>query len=188
MAVRASRAAQIFGAALPAATLFGLTLSPAFAQQSADAPSAPALSRACEAPASDIAAPAPLPHTVAKLQQRGRLKVLAIGSSSTVWVGASSPSKSYPAQLEEILERAFKGMDIVIVNRGVSGELAATTSERLKTQVALESPDIVLWQVGTNDALAHVPVDTFAQTVRQTIGWLKEHNVDVLRVGLQYTF
>lgn len=113
--------------------------------------------------------------------------MLAIGSSSTVGVGATGPTKSYPAQLETILERAFSGLEVVIINRGVSGEVAAQTAERLKVQVALEQPSLVLWQVGTNDALAHVPVDEFAQTVRETIDWLKEHKVDVVIVGLQYT-
>ena len=113
--------------------------------------------------------------------------MLAIGSSSTVGLGASSPGKNYPAQLEDILERAFKGLDVVIINRGVSGEVAARTAERLKAQVALERPDLVLWQVGTNDAMARVPVEDFSQSVRDTIVWLKENEVDVVLVGLQYT-
>lgn len=152
-----------------------------------DPPAPVTLSKACDAPAADIATIAPLPRTVGKLRERSSLKVLAIGSSSTVGIGATSPAKNYPAQFEGILERAFKGLDVRIVNRGVSGELAAMTSERLKTQVALEEPDLVLWQVGTNDALAHVPVESFAATVRDTIRWLKEHEVDVVLVGLQYT-
>lgn len=131
--------------------------------------------------------PAPLPRTVEKLKARGQLRVLAIGSSSTAGVGASSPRKNYPARLETILERAFRGLDVVTINRGVSGEVAAATAERLKAQVVLERPDLVLWQVGTNDALAHVPVEDFAQSVRDTIQWLKENGVDVVLVGLQYT-
>ena len=44
----------------------------------------------------------------------------------------------------------------------------------------------MIWQVGTNDALAFVPLDEFAETVQSTIRWLKEHNVDVVLAGLQY--
>lgn len=149
-------------------------------------PSVP-LTKSCEAPMAEVAALAPLPRTVEKLKARGELRVLAIGSSSTAGVGASSPKKSYPAQLESILERVFKGLEVVIINRGVSGEVAAATAERLKAQVALEKPDLVLWQVGTNDALARVPVEDFAQSVTDTIRWLKEFGVDVVLVGLQYT-
>jgi lysophospholipase L1-like esterase len=166
----------------------GLTLAfghPAARAQEAPPPSV--VSRTCDVPASDISDPAPLPRTVAKLRERTVLRVLAIGSSSTAGVGATTPKANYPAQFESIVEKNFKGLDVVIVNRGVSGEPAATTSERLKLQVAQESPDLVLWQVGTNDALARVPVEEFAGTIRSTIRWLKEHDVDVVLVGLQYT-
>lgn len=131
--------------------------------------------------------PEPLPHVRDRLQARGTIKVLAIGSSSTVGVGASSPGQNYPAQLEEILEKTFKGLDVVVINRGVSGEVASATAERLKTLVALETPDLVLWQVGTNDALAHVPVAEFAAVVRGVVRWLKDHDIDTALVGLQYT-
>lgn len=147
----------------------------------------PALSASCDAPPADIATPMPLAHIATALQTRKVIRVLAIGSSSTVGVGASSPMRNYPAQLESILEKTFKGLDVVIVNRGVSGEVASATADRLKVQVGLEEPDLVLWQVGTNDALARVPVETFTATVRDTLKWLREHQIDTVLVGLQYT-
>lgn len=147
----------------------------------------PKISRACEVPAGDIASPTPLPHLEAALQAGRKIRVLAIGSSSTVGMGASSPAHSYPAQLESILEQTFKGLDVVIINRGVSGEAAAATADRLKAQVGLEKPDVVLWQVGTNDALLRVPADDFKATVGETLRWLREREVDTVLVGLQYT-
>jgi acyl-CoA thioesterase-1 len=151
-------------------------------------PAPPPLSAVCEVPVGDMASPAPLPHLAAALQEHKKtIRVMAIGSSSTVGLGASSPARNYPAQFEAILERTFKGLDVVIINRGVSGELAASTAERLKLQVALERPDVVLWQVGTNDALSHVPLNDFIDTVRDTVRWLKEHGIDTVLVGLQYS-
>ena len=44
----------------------------------------------------------------------------------------------------------------------------------------------MLWQVGTNDAFAQVPVESFERSVGNTVRWLKEHNVDVILVGLHY--
>ena len=73
-----------------------------------------------------------------------------------------------------------------MINRGVSGELAANAATRMKNEVALDKPDLVLWQVGTNDALAYVPVAEFAATVKDQIDWLKAHKVDVVLVGLQF--
>ena len=72
------------------------------------------LSPQCEAPASDIATQASLPHLATALQFRKSLRVMAIGSSSTFGLGASL-GKSYPAQLAEMLEKSLKG---VVTNSG----------------------------------------------------------------------
>jgi acyl-CoA thioesterase-1 len=157
--------------------------------QEAAAPAAPPLSPPCDVPGSDIAAPASLPNVVAALQkgEGEKVRILAIGSSSTLGNGASSRAKSYPSQLETILEEVLKGVDVLMVNRGIAGEVAETTAERIRNEVALRKPDLVLWQLGTNDALARVPLPEFEETVRSTIRWLKENQIDVVLVGVQYT-
>ena len=148
---------------------------------------APPLSAQCQAPAADIASPAPLPNLATTLADHKKVRILAIGSSSTYGIGATSRSRNYPAQLRDILEKALSGIDVEIVNRGVSGEVAATTAERLRSEVAIERPDLVLWQLGTNDALSRVPPEQFEDIVRSTVEWLKADKIDVVLVGLQYT-
>ncbi len=37
--------------------------------------------------------------------------------------------------------------------RGINGEIAEDAADRLKMAVADIKPDLVIWQVGTNDAL-----------------------------------
>jgi acyl-CoA thioesterase-1 len=180
-----------YGAAWKATHAFALAMSVAslIKAHNANAQEAamPPLSPSCRAPAADIATPAPLPHLTAALRSGRLIRVLAIGSSSTVGVGASSPAKNYPAQLEAILERTFRNLDVVVINRGVSGEVAAQTAERFKREVAESRPDLVLWQVGTNDALARVPVEAFKSVVREALQWLKGQAVDTVLIGLQYS-
>lgn len=163
-----------------------LSVTPILDAEEAGPPSPP-LSPSCSAPAGDIALTAPLPHVAAALEARKTIRVLAIGSSSTAGIGASSPARNYPAQLEEILESTFKGLDVIMENSGVGGEVAATTAARLKLKVTEERPDLVLWQVGTNDALTRVPIDDFKATVADTVRWLKEGQIDTALVGLQYS-
>ncbi|MBN9062992.1 MAG: hypothetical protein BGP06_09035 [Rhizobiales bacterium 65-9] len=141
----------------------------------------------CNAPQALIAATGPLPRVEGLLKDRQPVKVLAIGSSSTVGVGASSPKFTYTSLLETELEKAFKGLDIKIATRGVSGEVAEGTAHRIKLEAALLNPDLVLWQVGTNDALSRIPVADFTRTVSKTLKWLKAHRIDVVLVGMQYT-
>jgi acyl-CoA thioesterase-1 len=175
--------------ALQLAILGWFSLVAAAQNSKADEPpvNPPALSALCQAPTADISTPGALPRLTAALENKKIVRVLAIGSSSTVGVGATSRRHGYPAQLEQILEKVFAGVSIEIINRGVSGEVASTTADRLKLVVATEKPDLVLWQVGTNDALARVPVADFVDTLKNTLQWLKEHQIDTVLVGLQYT-
>lgn len=141
----------------------------------------------CQAPQAMIAAAGPLPRLERLLKEKKPIKVLAMGSSSTVGVGASSPKFTYTSLLEGELEKAFKAPEIKIITRGVSGEMAEGTAGRIRLEAALLKPDLVLWQVGTNDALSRIPVADFSRTVSRTLQWLKSNNVDVVLVGMQYT-
>ena len=126
----------------------------------------------------------PLPNSAIALQQRKQIKILAIGASSTAVLGWQR--EGGPPLLEQILERTINGVDVEIINRGFSGELAEAAGKRIEIEVALNHPDIVLWQVGTNDAFAQVPPESFQLSVSNTVRWLKAHNVDVILVGLHY--
>jgi acyl-CoA thioesterase-1 len=145
------------------------------------------LSAQCSVPTNEIAAPAPLPALVSRLENGQSLRILAIGSSSTWGVGETSRRKNYPSQLEGMLEKVLKDVPIDVVNRGVSGETAETTAERLRMEAALIKPDLVLWQVGTNDAVQRISVESFERTVRDTVAILRKKKIDVVLVGLQYT-
>jgi lysophospholipase L1-like esterase len=170
------------GKTLAGVLIASLVAVAALGEEAAQAPAAPAVqpySPQCQGGTTEIVSESPLPNVTAALQQRKNLRILAIGATGRRQGG-------YTAQIEALLKRALKGINIVVINRGVSGELAADAALRIRNQVALTNPDLVLWQVGTNDALTFVPLEEFAQTVQSTVKWLKEHNVDVVLAGLQY--
>jgi lysophospholipase L1-like esterase len=128
----------------------------------------------------------PLPALRRALRTDRHVRVLAIGSSSTVGVGASSPASTYIAKLERTLEGALKGLDFDVIGRGRSGELAQGAADRMKQEIAETKPDLVVWQVGTNDALRHVSIDRFKECLRKTLAWLKENRIDVVMIDPQY--
>jgi lysophospholipase L1-like esterase len=141
----------------------------------------PPLAKECGEASTSVMA---LPNSARALANTKKLKILAIGASSASILGGMREGS--PPLLEQLLERTVAGLDVEIVNRGVSGELAGDAAKRLKVEVALNQPDVVLWQVGTNDAFAQVPVEEFQETVGEMVRWLKEHNTDVILVGLHY--
>src|SRR5262249_42521566 len=149
-----------------------------------EAPAPPPFSQECSKGGEALVAETPLPNVAADLASHRTIKILTIGSSAAA--GRRAIRGGYTRLIEEILERAIKGIDVVMINRGVSGELAANAAARMKIEVALNRPDLVLWQVGTNDALAYVPLSQITMTVVDTIQWLRRHKVDVILVGLQY--
>jgi acyl-CoA thioesterase I len=142
------------------------------------------LSKDCQTPGVKIGPDRPLPNTLAALRDRKVIKILTIGASASV--GMDAATGTYQDAIEEMLEKTISGLDVQIIDRGISGELARDAAERMKTEVALTEPDLVLWQVGTNDALAQIPVEEFSRTVTDAIQWLKERHLDVALVGLQY--
>lgn len=129
---------------------------------------------------------APLPAVRRAILAKRPVRVVAIGSSSTVGVGASSPRASYPVRLENDLEGVIEGLRVEMHARGQSGEVADGAAERLKLAVAEIKPDLVVWQVGTNDAVARIDVAHFGEQLRETLGWLDQHNIDVVLIDPQY--
>ena len=178
MGVRMERTAKVGRLARAALALLLALTGTATAQSP---PEPPAIAKECgEANVSE----APLPNSALALEKRQKIRILAIGAISAAVLGVGRDGS--PPLLEQILERTIKGLDVEIINRGFSGELAEAAGTRLKVEVALNHPDLVLWQVGTNDAFAQVPAEAFQLTVSNTVRWLKEHNIDVILVGLHY--
>jgi acyl-CoA thioesterase-1 len=88
-----------------------------------------------------------------KVPPRG-LRIVALGSSSTQGTGATiEAERSYPAQLERVLRWRYPDAGIEVINKGIAGEIVTRNLARLNRDVLALSPDLVLWQVGTNDAI-----------------------------------
>ena len=115
----------------------------------------------------------------------GRLTILAMGSSSIEGVGASRPELGFTPRLETGLERRLPGVEVTVINRGVGGETAKETADRLAGGIETARPDLVIWQLGTNDVLRNRPMDDFFADFRRGQGVLDRAGVDVLLVDPQ---
>jgi acyl-CoA thioesterase I len=171
--------AGIAGAAL----VLALTAFAAAQTPPAAAPENTLVSKACAPGTAAQNDEQPLPNVAAALAAGRTLRILSMGAAPG---RIGRHGGTYTAQIEDMLHAALKVTRIEIINRGVSGELAAAAAVRMRNEVALEEPDLVLWQVGTNDALAYVSSEEFANTVHDQVAWLKAHKVDVVLVGLQF--
>jgi len=151
------------------------------------APSATAIAQnapACSAPAGiDALEHAPM-HVRERIAQGLPIKIVAIGSSSTFGSGASSPVASYPSRLEAELKAKLPGLPITVLNKGIGGEEAAQMVARFDADVLDESPDLVVWQVGSNSVLLNHPAP--GTIIHQGVERLKASGTEVVLMNPQY--
>jgi acyl-CoA thioesterase I len=129
-------------------------------------------------------------HPLSRLSQRaaqgGPLTIVAIGSSSTAGVGASSPAAAYPGRLQALLRARAGRVQVNVLNRGVSGEEIRDMMARFDRGVIAEKPDLVLWQVGTNSVLREHEVAGNAAVLADGLNRLKATGADVVLINPQY--
>ena len=89
--------------------------------------------------------------------QTAPIKLAVLGDSLAAGYGVK-PGEAMPARLEVALKAA--GRNVAVINHGVSGDTTAGGVERLDWMLA-DKPDIVLVELGANDALRALdPVGT----------------------------
>ncbi len=140
----------------------------------------------CAAPPGGVPIIAPLAHFAARVSEGGPLTIVAVGSSSTSGIGATSPDLAYPSRLEVELRRLLPQHDIRVVNRGKGGEDAPEELARLGADVVAAHPDLAIWQVGTNAVLRRDDLGADGEWMREGVDLLKRNNIDVVLMDLQY--
>jgi lysophospholipase L1-like esterase len=137
--------------------------------------------------------PIPFDHGLTHFAQsiRGRAKIVAIGSSTTVGRGDIA---AYPGRLLSFLQKQYPEANIAMVNKGIGGQEAPVEFRRFDTDVIPEKPDLVIWQVGTNavwqNSNMNPPPPSFDETtdaIRNGLVKLrKETQADIILMDLQY--
>ena len=140
----------------------------------------------CNAPLNTIRFANPLMHLSHKLISGEPVTIVAMGSSSTQGVGASSPAATYPSRLAVELKRQFPGHDITVINRGVGGEEVADMLKRFDTQIVAAKPDLVIWQLGTNSVLHGHKIDGNGAMIHRGLEQIRATGADVVLVDPQY--
>ena len=125
-----------------------------------------------------------LRYLSAALQRPEKVKIVAIGSSSTAGVAPVAP---YPPRLEMLLRHKLKRHTIDVVNRGISGEEAPKELERFQSDVLDEAPALVIWQVGTNAIFHDMDRREVARAIQSGLVQLADLSADVILMDLQYT-
>ena len=111
--------------------------------------------------------------------------IVALGSSSTQGWMATTNSATYPAQLQDDLQKAFPSAHFAVLNRGIGGQDAAEEVLRLDADAMAPKPAIVIWQVGANYAMRNSDPAVFRKLVSAGIERLQGAGVDVILMDNQ---
>jgi len=141
---------------------------------------------ACVAPENLARLRLPLKRTARQLASHKLTIIVALGSSSTAGVGASSPEAAYPSRLMVELGQRFPTEPLMVLNRGVSGARAVDMVAGLDEIVAADHPDLVLWQLGTNAVLRGYEHARSDAVIREGIEKIKAIGADAVLIDPQY--
>lgn len=108
-------------------------------------------------------------------------KVLVMGDSLSAGYGIDI-EKSWVSLLEKELT---KKNDVQIINASVSGETSSGGNGRLAALLNEHQPDIVILELGGNDALRGQPLKLLERNLQFMIDASKKNNAKVLLTGMQ---
>ncbi len=140
----------------------------------------------CLAANRTLALGAPLPRTTARLNAGDAVKIVAIGSSSTTGLWVLSPSATYPEVMRRELARLRPAARVEMVNSGRIGDTIGGSIARFERDVLAHQPDLVVWQLGTNDVAWGGRADGLKERIVEGVRVLKAAGADVILMDLQY--
>ncbi len=116
----------------------------------------------------------------------GTLIIVALGSSSTTGFGLLRFGGAFPDVMKQELLRLRPSARIELINSGRIMENISDNVARLDTDVLRYKPDLVVWQLGSNDAVWRGIADNAKESLTGAVKRLKAANADVILVDLQY--
>jgi len=141
---------------------------------------------ACLAHAAGLTLGAPLGFTRAKLRTGQPLTIAALGSSSTTGFGAVGRGTAFPDVMKQELMRLEPRAHIEVNNSGRAMEDLADNVARLESDVLYYRPDLVIWQLGTNDVVWRGVASNSEQMLVDSVRRIKATMADVILLDLQY--
>jgi acyl-CoA thioesterase-1 len=108
------------------------------------------------------------------------IKMVVLGDSLSAGFGLSA-SAAFPQRLQKALNS--KGIDVDIINAGVSGDTSSGGRDRLEWSVP-EGTRAVLVELGANDALRGIDPAVTRAALADILTRLKGRNISVLLCGM----
>jgi hypothetical protein len=141
----------------------------------------------CAVPRDLLQDESPLPMTAAAIENKRPLRIVAIGSGSTLGRAAGGPDHAYPHFLEQILRRRFPAIPITVINRAAPRQSALEMVQRFESDVFTANPTLLIWELGTKEAVHGADPEALGQILQAGLDRLRKRRIDVIVMDMQYS-
>jgi lysophospholipase L1-like esterase len=141
---------------------------------------------ACLSANRQLALGVPLPRSAARLRSGEVLRIVAVGSSSTTGLWVLRRGGTYPEVMARELTALRPQARIEVVNSGQVGDTISGMVGRFDRDVLAYRPDLVVWQLGTNDVAWGGSAGGLKELIVKGVRALRAAGPDVVLMDLQY--
>jgi len=136
------------------------------------------LSGGCRVPEVYLTFEDTLARTEKLVDRSAPVRILVVGPD----IGGPALSPKKRSRLEVELARRLPDVTFSIMDAGDTPGLVRDDFERIRAAIRQTRPDLVVWQLGTADALAATNLDEFSRVLGQAADWLEGRNIDLILI------
>lgn len=136
------------------------------------------ISASCRVPDIFLTFDGELTRTERLVDRSQPVRILFFGQGAQRW----APGGKTRSRLEMELNQRLPDIRFTLENRSSALGLAEDDFERLRTAVDEVKPDLIVWQVGTGDALAVSDTEAFGRTLADAAHWLEGRGIDLVLI------
>lgn len=136
----------------------------------------------------NMAVNVPMPETTPSFtpisatdDESDKQKIIVFGDSLTAGFGFADPKKSYPALLQQSLNR--EGLDYDVYNSGLPGDTSAGGLKRLWTGLKYKNVRLFILELGANDIVKKTPAVEIKTNLAEIIKQMKASGAKVILCG-----
>jgi hypothetical protein len=141
----------------------------------------------CRVPEALVEPESPLPGLAGLIAAQKPVKIVIVGTASSLGTGVSAPEKAYARRLKGELESRLHSVEFTIVNLSQRGWTAIEMAASFEAKVIPLQPTLVIWQTGTVEAVRGLDANAMGDALVTGIQKLHAHKIDVILIEPQYS-
>jgi len=129
---------------------------------------------------------APLQNLAKALKARGEIRIVVLGTSSSLKHDTGGLARTYVAGLPDALQARFPAKQFAIDNLSMRTQSTAQMQKRIAAEVIPAKPDLLIWQTGNVEAARQTDTNSFAENLTDGLRRLHAAGIDAILIAPQY--